>query len=144
MPSDLSRVWSASRNSTLTTEINRLRTTPISQDLVLGRGGNNEAYCNKFWGKFGCDAIRVVSTTRRHGRLKISASTSSAGQRSSTPKPGQTTNDKRRHPTNGYDTRHSNSTIHSFRWIEHKIHRQVAQQQNNIRTRKQSDPQNSV
>jgi hypothetical protein len=68
----------------LTTKISRLRTIPIFQDLMLGRGGNNEDYRNKFWGKFSCDATRVVNT-RRYGRLDELASTSSAGQRSSTP-----------------------------------------------------------
>ena len=66
-----------------------------------------------------------MSTTRRHGRLKISASTSSAGQRSSTPKPGQTTKD---------DTLRTVTTlllriIYSTDWIEHTTNRQIAQQQ---------------
>ena len=81
MPSDLSEKWSASRNSTLTIEINRLRTIPIPQDLILERGGNNEVYRNKFWGKFDCNIIRVINT-RYYGRLDESASTLSAGQRS--------------------------------------------------------------
>lgn len=121
MPSDLSGEQAASRNTTLTTGIKRLRTASISQDLILERGGNNEAYRNKFWGKFGCDAIRVVNT-RRYGRLKISASTSSAGQRSFTPTSGQT---KRQEAPFYIQLRHSTSfsrIIYSFGldWIDHR------------------------
>jgi hypothetical protein len=121
MMSDLLGEWVTSRNTTLTTEIGRLRTTSIFQDLTLERGGNNEDYRNKFWGKFGCDAIRVVNT-RRYGRLDESASTSSAGQRSSTPTSGQT----KRQETPLYERiQHSTSfsrIIYSFGldWTDHR------------------------
>ena len=113
MPSDLSEEWSASRNSTLIIGINRLRTIPIPQDLILERGGNNEAYRNKFWGKFGCDAIRVVLQARDRDPLHQNQVKQ------------QTTRD---------DTLRTVTTlllriIYSTDWIEHTTNRQIAQQQ---------------
>jgi hypothetical protein len=71
-------VWSTreavyKEKHTLTIKIRRLRMISIFQDLMLERGGNNEAYRNKFWEKFDCDVIRVVNI-HHYDRLNESAS----------------------------------------------------------------------